>query len=191
MGLFMLIRRALFVSRRPATPRSKPDVLSNRASAFWPERVANTRQRVRVNYADVSVLVIARARENPAHAVLKGRCYVIDGDTIVIGDVRIRIAGIDAPELDHPWGKKSKWAVVNMCKGQIVAAHIRDELSYGRVVATCYLQDGRDIAAELVKCGLALDWPKYSGGKYRHLEPPDARRKLWRADARQKGRMPG
>jgi endonuclease YncB( thermonuclease family) len=56
-----------------------------------------------------------------------------------------------------------------------------------RCVAQCFLPDGRDLAAELVSAGLALDWPKFSGGKYRHLEPADARRKLWRGDARQKG----
>lgn len=124
-------------------------------------------------------------------SILSGRCWIIDGDTIVIEGVRIRIAGIDAPELDHPWGKKSKWELVQLCKGQIVTAKLRPELSYDRVVADCYLADGRDIAAELVRRGLALDWPKFSGGKYRHLEPSDARRKLWRADARQKGRFVG
>ena len=122
-------------------------------------------------------------------AVLQGRCWVIDGDTIVIDNVRLRLAGIDAPELDHPWGKQSKWALVQMCKGQTVTAKVRPEVSYDRVVAECYLPDGRDLAAELVRCGLALDWPKFSGGKYRHLEPSDARRKLWRADARQRGRL--
>jgi endonuclease YncB( thermonuclease family) len=39
---------------------------------------------------------------------LSGKCFVIDGDTICIGKVGIRLAGIDAPELDHPWGKKAK-----------------------------------------------------------------------------------
>lgn len=63
-------------------------------------------------------------------------------------------------------------------------------MSYDRVVAECFLPDGRDLAAELVKAGLALDWPKFSGGKYRHLEPPDARRKLWRANLRQGGISP-
>lgn len=119
--------------------------------------------------------------------VLRGRCWVIDGDTIVIDSVRLRLAGIDAPELDHPWGQRSKWALVQLCKGQVVTARIRPELSYDRLVAECFLPDGRDLAAELVRCGLALDWPKFSGGRYRHLEPPDARRKLWRADARQRG----
>jgi micrococcal nuclease len=61
------------------------------------------------------------------------------------------------------------------------------ELSYDRLVAECFLPDGRDLAAELVRCGLALDWSKFSGGKYRHLEPADARRRLWRAQARQRG----
>lgn len=121
--------------------------------------------------------------------VLQGRCWVIDGDTIVIDNVRLRLAGIDAPELDHPWGKQSKWALVQLCKGQTVTARIRPEVSYDRVVADCYLSDGRDLAAELVRSGLALDWAKFSGGKYRHLEPADARRKLWRADARQHGRI--
>ena len=121
--------------------------------------------------------------------VLRGRCWVFDGDTIVINRVHIRLAGIDAPELDHPWGIKSKWALVQLCKGQIVTARIRPELSYDRVVAECYLPDGRDLAAELVRSGLALDWPKFSGGKYRHLETSEARRKLWRADARQRGKL--
>lgn len=121
--------------------------------------------------------------------LLKGRCWVIDGDTIVIEKVRIRLAGIDAPELEHPWGRKSKWALVELCKGQTVTARIKPELSHDRVVAECFLPDGRDLAAELVRRGLALDWTKFSGGKYRHLEPPDARRKLWRGDARQKGRL--
>lgn len=122
--------------------------------------------------------------------VLRGKCWVIDGDTIAIEGTHIRLAGIDAPELDHPWGRQAKWALVQMCKGKQITARVQPDISYDRVVAECFLPDGRDLSAEMVKIGLALDWPKFSGGKYRHLEPLDARRKLWRADARQKGRMP-
>ncbi len=125
----------------------------------------------------------------PSTNVLKGKCHVIDGDTIVISGTKIRIAGIDAPELDHPWGKKSKFAMISLCKGKIVTAVIKEEISYDRIVAQCYLPDGTDVAAELVKQGLALDWPKFSGGEYRHLEPPGIRKKLWRAAARQQGRF--
>lgn len=121
---------------------------------------------------------------------MTGRAWVIDGDTIDIGGTRIRLAGIDAPELDDPYGGKAKWTLVNLCKGQNVRAIFDGEQSHDRVVATCTLPDGRDLAAEMVKAGMAIDWPKFSRGKYSGLEPPGIRKKLWRCDARQKGRMP-
>ena len=121
--------------------------------------------------------------------VVQGSAYVTDGDTIVINKTQIRLFGVDAPELDHPYGQKAKWAMVKLCKGQIVRAEVTDTDVHGRTVARCYLQDGRDLSAEMVKQGLAIDWAKFSGGVYSGLEGPDVRKKLWLADARQKGRM--
>ncbi|AZQ69563.1 hypothetical protein EF888_03450 [Silicimonas algicola] len=129
--------------------------------------------------------VAAHARRNGPH-LFKGKCWVIDGDTIVIDSVHIRLAGIDAPELDHPWGLKAKWAMVALCKGQIVTAKVSGELSHDRVVAVCTLPDGRDLAEELVKQGLALDWAAFSGGRYACHEPDGVRKRLWRAAGRQK-----
>ncbi|PID35630.1 MAG: hypothetical protein CR993_09300 [Rhodobacterales bacterium] len=120
---------------------------------------------------------------------LIGRAYVVDGDTIRIQKTQIRLFGIDAPEMNHPYGKNAKWALFEMCKGQTIRAEITDQDAHGRTVARCYLEDGRDLSAEMVKAGLAIDWKKFSGGKYRHLEVADARKKMWLADARQKGRM--
>jgi micrococcal nuclease len=116
----------------------------------------------------------------PARAptVLTGKCHVIDGDTIVIGRTKIRLAGIDAPELDQPYGQKAKWAMVRLCKGSVIAAELTGETSYDRLVGTCFLPDGRDLGAELIKQGLALDWALFSNGKYRALEPPGVRRRL-------------
>ncbi len=93
--------------------------------------------------------------------------------------------------MNHPpFGKKAKWELVALCKGgQDVRAEITDTDDHGRTVAKCYLEDGRDLSAEMVKAGLAIDWPKFSDGKYRHLEAADARKKMWLADARQKGRI--
>ena len=121
---------------------------------------------------------------------LRGRAWVIDGDTIDIGGTRIRLAGIDAPELDHPYGKNAKWTLVNLCKGQEVRAVYDGDQSHDRTVATCYLPDGRELSAEMVKAGMAIDWPKFSRGKYSGLELPGIRKRLWRCDARQKGLMP-
>lgn len=134
----------------------------------------------------------ARKADTPASvrsSSLTGNCYVVDGDTIQIGKVRIRLAGIDAPELEHPWGVKAKWTLVGLCKGQIVRAEFEPYISYDRVVATCYLPDGRDLGAEMVRLGMALDWPKFSGGKYAEFEPEGVRRKHWKAAARQRGDM--
>jgi endonuclease YncB( thermonuclease family) len=170
MGLFRILIRIIAASGPPAPTRiavpSLPDRPMPREMRF-PAVQANQPQRPDV--------------------IVKGRCWVIDGDTIVIGSMHLRLAGIDAPELDHPWGRQAKWALVKLCRGQTITARIKPEMSYDRVVAECFLPDGRDLAAELVKAGLALDWPKFSGGRYRHLEPPDARRKLWRASLRQGG----
>ena len=129
------------------------------------------------------------AYPNPVSEI-RGPCYVVDGDTIVIGGQNIRLSGIDAPEMDHPYGRNAKWHLVKLTKGQTITAEFHGEQTHAREVATCYLPDGRDLSAEMVKAGMAIDWPKFSGGKYRHLETPEARKLLWRTDARQKGRWP-
>lgn len=131
----------------------------------------------------------ASAKHLPEPRILVGSAYVIDGDTIRINKTQIRLFGVDAPELNHPYGKKAKWALHRLCKDRVVRAEVTDEDAHGRTVAHCYLPDGRDLSAEMVRQGLALDWPKFSGGKYRSLETLDARKKLFLADARQKGRM--
>ena len=120
---------------------------------------------------------------------LVGAAYVIDGDSLRIKKREIRLFGVDAPEFNHPHGKNAKWALFKLCEGERVHAHIIAEDDHGRCVARCTLDDGRDLSAEMVKLGLALDWPKFSNGRYRALEADGLRRKLWLADARQKGRM--
>ena len=129
------------------------------------------------------------ARQVPAVRELKGRAFVVDGDTLRVCKTQIQLFGIDAPEMNHPYGKAAKWAMVALCKGQTIRAQILECDVHGRTVAKCFLPDGRDLSAELVKQGLAIDWPKYSGGAYRQFEVDGIRQKLWLADARQKGRM--
>jgi micrococcal nuclease len=129
------------------------------------------------------------AQKQPVSTTLQGPAYVVDGDTVVIQKTQIRLFGVDAPEMDHPHGKNAKWALANLCKGKTIRAEVTAQDAYGRTVAKCYLPDGRDLSAEMVKLGLAIDWPKFSGGKYSPMEVPGVRKKLWLADARQKGKM--
>ena len=143
---------------------------------FGTNRGRNAKRTVAVSRT--SVRTAARPRPAPQPATLTGKAYVIDGDTIVVRKTKIRLAGIDAPELDMPWGQKSKWAMVAICRGHVITVELNGERSHDRLVGTAYLPDGRDIGAELVRQGLALDLPYYSGGRYRNLEPPGARRRL-------------
>lgn len=121
--------------------------------------------------------------------VISGKAYVTDGDGLRMKREEIRLFGVDAPEFRHPLGKKAKWALFQLTKGQTVRAEVTGQDDHGRTVARCFLADGRDLSAEMVKQGLALDWPKYSGGIYKQFEPEGVRKRLWLADARQKGRM--
>jgi micrococcal nuclease len=199
MGLFSLIRLVFSTTKRAKRVRPLPVQAARKLSAqYWV--VHEKKCPVEANQINRSPIAIAaRSREVRAavetistqthNVMISGCCHVVDGDTIYIGDTSIRLFGIDAPELDHPYGNNAKWALINLCKGQCISAVLEVGATYGRVVATCFLPDGRDLSAEMVKLGMAVDWPKYSGGKYRNLELSEIRRKLWRCDARQKGRM--
>jgi endonuclease YncB( thermonuclease family) len=181
--LLLLAGAAIAVPLRRALGRSR------RPKAVVIERETRIGEDLRPRAPTASVQQKTRIRIVEVRE-LRGNAWVIDGDTIDIAGTRIRLAGIDAPELDHPYGNKAKWTLVNLCKGQVVRAVFDGDLSHDRTVATCYLPDGRDLAAEMVRAGMAVDWPKFSRGKYAGLEVPGIRRKLWRCDARQKGRMP-
>lgn len=154
-----------------------------------PEREAPTRRGAIARRTQPRPFDHSTAKPASAPMSITGSARIIDGDSIVIKKTQIRLFGIDAPEIDHPYGQKAKWALVGLCKGQAVRAEILEKDTHGRTVAKCYLPDGRDLSSEMVKQGLAIDWPKFSGGVYSHLEVANARKKMWLADARQKGRM--
>jgi len=153
------------------------------------EDVRRHRSETRENVQRRQPFDTATAQPMPVTRELEGSAYVVDGDTLVIQKTQIRLFGVDAPELNHPFGKQAKWALVSLCKGHIVRAEIAAQDDHGRTVARCFLPDGRDLSAEMTRLGLAIDWPKFSGGAYRVHEVPGVRKKLWLATARQKGHM--
>ena len=170
IAFFLLFLMLLWIVWRQCSPRgcdkdaTRDDAVSQRsAPSRTSERIA-ARGPVRAPI--------------PPPGEIRGRAHVIDGDTIVIGRIKLRLWGIDAPELDEPWGQKSKWEMVRICKGQTIVAVPTGETSHDRLVAKCYLESGEDIAGALVLRGLALDWPLFSDGAYRRLETPEFRRKL-------------
>ena len=120
-----------------------------------------------------------------------------DGDSGRCGDVRIRLAGVDAGELAPHTRCRQRpevWAcstvahahaqearnLARMLAGQGARCRDTGERSWNRVVAVCYA-NGRDIGAEVVRAGLAIADPRY-GAAYRdeEAEARRARRGVWR-----------
>ena len=94
---------------------------------------------------------------------------VRDGDTLEVGEVPIRLNGISAPELNERFGVESKSFIVKLVFGKRIRCKLTGKKSYDRHVGTCYLEH-QDIGAAVIKAGLALDCPKYSGGRYKRFE---------------------
>lgn len=111
---------------------------------------------------------------------------VHDGDTITIlvekEQVKIRLFGIDAPELKQPCGKKSKQFLSNLIAGQIVEVEKNGNDRYGRTIGTVSL-NGEDINAQMVENGYAWAYRRFSK-KYapQESEAKFEKRGLWRDD---------
>ena len=103
--------------------------------------------------------------------------HVRDGDTIEVGKIPIRFNGVSAPELDEPLGRASKQFMLELVDGEDVRCELTGAKTYDRLVGTCYL-NGNDIGALVIEAGLALDCPRYSGGRYGDFEQPGARERI-------------
>lgn len=105
-----------------------------------------------------------------AQASLSGATLVVDGDTLHVGNERVRLFGVDAPELSQMCGVGAS----KVACGQLAARWLRsrvqnrtlqcsavDKDRYGRVVARCRI-DGTDLSQALVEAGWATAYRKYS-----------------------------
>jgi len=114
----------------------------------------------------LAVDATAQARQA---AVLEARVSkILDGDTFTLKGQsrRIRVWGLDAPEWNHQGGSAATAAMKGLISGETLQCHVRDMDRYGRYVAQCFLPDGRDIAAEMIRMGVATEYCRYSGGHY-------------------------
>jgi endonuclease YncB( thermonuclease family) len=125
-----------------------------------------------------------------------GTATVVDGDSLRIGRVSIRLHAVDAPEGRQTCTRES---VLWLC-GEVAAQQLRelvgrnmivcteqDQDNYGRSVAVC--RNGSvDLGAEMVRAGLALAYREF-GDDYVD-EEAEARGERWfcsEAEARNAG----
>ena len=106
-----------------------------------------------------------------------GAIQVIDGETLEIQNQRIKLWGVDAPELNqtckngqdagYDCGKEAASALSQwLTELQPVRCEPRGNDNSGNTIAICYTSTGDDIAGWMVRNGYAIDWPKYSNGFY-------------------------
>ena len=121
----------------------------------------------------------------PSVFALSGKVVSIhDGDTITVlqdkQQVKVRLFGIDAPELKQPHGKKSKQFLSNLIAGKNVEVDENGKDRYKRTIGTIYL-DGADINAQMVENGYAWAYRKFSK-KYTPQESQAKKQRLglWR-----------
>lgn len=75
---------------------------------------------------------------------------VIDGDTIVINNIRIRLKGIDAPELKQQCKHKHS----NLIGNNMVYCSLPERDRYDRLLSYCYANN-KNLSLELVRSGYA------------------------------------
>lgn len=138
------------------------------------------------------LLVLLALSPLPALAV-DGRAVVLDGDTLRIGQERIRLFGIDAPERSQicedargrgwPCGQRATAALRDLVGQAPVSCDRRERDRYGRTVALCRVA-GKDLGAALVSAGMAFAYQRYSD---LYLAAEDearlARRGIWQGRA--------
>ena len=114
---------------------------------------------------------------------IKGFAKVIDGDSIRINGINIRLFGIDAPELKQSCeedyskhcGKESKRILEEAIDGQRITCSYQEKDRYGRILGICYHGEyfhddpGLEINGMMVFSGHAIAYKRYSK-RYLSLE---------------------
>ena len=98
------------------------------------------------------------------------QAIIIDGDTIRIGEERIRFSGIDAPEINQTCisegvevfcGQISKSLLVDKTSLEQVKCISEGKDQYNRTLAECFV-NGESLSRYLVRQGYAFAYRKYS-----------------------------
>jgi micrococcal nuclease len=102
----------------------------------------------------------------PAQAYRALVVSVHDGDSLRIrrreGTERIRLAGVDAPELEQPLGIEARSLTERLTLGQTVTIHERGYDRYGRAVADVTNARGTNVNRVLVKNGMAWWYQEFA-----------------------------
>jgi endonuclease YncB( thermonuclease family) len=115
----------------------------------------------------ISAVLLALLWALPAAAAtLPGRVlWVTAGDTLTLlgpgnAQYRVRLAGIDAPELGQRYGQASEARLSRLVTGRFVVVSWQKRDRYGRIVGKVLLAD-EDVGLAHIDAGLAWHYKKY------------------------------
>ena len=117
-----------------------------------------------------ALLVVAARFERVAAIRPAGEARVADGDSLEIGGERIRLRGIDAPELaqrcrkggaDYACGSSARDALLALVSGRQVTCTGWERDRYGRLLAACSA-GGVELNRELVSSGWAVAYGDFA-----------------------------
>jgi len=120
--------------------------------------------------ARADIAALPSERIGKASNLIVGTSVVIDGDTIEIHGVRIRLAGVDAPESQQrcgrageewPCGQRAALALADWLGSRTVSCNPTGKDRYQRTLAHCF-SGTEDVQAWLVLNGWALAYRQYS-----------------------------
>ena len=118
-----------------------------------------------VRLVSVSVLAVCvlRAQKTEFSAQVTG---LSDGDIIKVNQAgtekKIRLWGIDCPEMNQPFGPQAKKFTHDLALGKTVTVQVLEVDRFKRQVAFIILPDGRNLNQEIVKAGYAWWFVRYA-----------------------------
>lgn len=136
------------------------------------------------------LLALLLALTSYAWAGIVGKVVgVHDGDTLTLlldgkEQVKVRLWGVDAPELGQDYGRKARETLQDLVAGKRVEVETDKKDRYGRVVSKVTLPDKKDAGAEMLRAGMAWWYQDYAkkAEDYAKLEKEARKGKigLWR-----------
>jgi endonuclease YncB( thermonuclease family) len=119
----------------------------------------------------ILLVLIAAKLDEAADSVVRGPFHVIDGDTLSAGGERLRLQGMDAPELDQtcedgggkPWacGVEARRLLMRLVAGGETECLGRERDKYHRLLVRCHAGT-TNINGALVRQGLAVASGRYA-----------------------------
>ena len=128
-----------------------------------------------------SGFLLARWRRRVARHLrpFEGKAWVVDGDTIRVKGIRVRLFGMDAPEMSQTGGDRAKSRLIWLAGGRVVRIEPMDLDCYGRTVARVWLGE-IDLSEKMVRDGFAIATSKWNKDyDSAELDARRRRRGLW------------